>query len=120
VFAEQLTGGGPDRQLAVSMLNYGQQSADLLNPPIPKVDLGTTDLVGVGAIGNGFVWAMQRVPELKGTLSLIDHEVVDLSNLQRYVLTSQEHRGQKKAELAAAVFAARGGPPSDAASGHVG
>jgi len=28
VFAEQLTGGGPDRQLAVSMLNYGQQSAD--------------------------------------------------------------------------------------------
>lgn len=42
-------------------------------------------LVGLGAVGHAAAWALARVP-VEGTIALVDHEVVELSNLQRYVL----------------------------------
>ena len=99
-FADQLINGGPDTNLNLSLLNYSQIEKEMLNPSLSDADLGATELAGVGAIGNAFVWVLKRLPGLRGTLTLIDHEAVELSNLQRYVLTSQEHVGAAKAEIA--------------------
>jgi molybdopterin/thiamine biosynthesis adenylyltransferase len=108
VFAEQLPQGPPDDAFQLSLFNYEQGSSTTSNPSLRNVDLGSTSLVGVGAVGNGFVWALARTPDLIGTLHLVDHELVELSNLQRYVLTSQAHRGTKKVELAAQQLAREG------------
>ena len=104
IFRDQLPHGGPDTNLTLSLLNYAQSRHEIENAPFSDVSLGTTELVGVGAIGNAFIWAIKRIPGLRGMLNLIDHEVVELSNLQRYVLTTQEHQNVAKAELATEGF----------------
>lgn len=54
-------------------------------------------LAGAGAIGNAAGWALARTP-MDGTLHLVDHEVVDLGNLQRYVLAERtDEHGSKPA-----------------------
>ncbi|MBB5801245.1 hypothetical protein F4560_001013 [Saccharothrix ecbatanensis] len=61
---------------------------------------GPTVLVGCGAVGQAAVWALGRSP-LRGDLELVDHESVELSNMQRYVLTTRADENAGKAELAA-------------------
>ncbi len=56
---------------------------DLWNLPEPAV------LVGCGAIGQAAVWALARSP-LRGDLFLVDGELIELSNMQRYVLTTRK------------------------------
>lgn len=60
-------------------------------------------LVGVGAVGNGAAWALARAP-LVGQIYLIDPEVVDLSNLQRYVLCTRSDVKKVKAAIIAEAF----------------
>jgi hypothetical protein len=65
---------------------------------VPNQDwtlVGDAVLVGLGAIGNGALWALGRAP-LVGRLHLVDPEAIELSNLQRYVLSvrSDEHRAK--------------------------
>ena len=59
-------------------------------------------LVGAGAIGQGALWALSRAP-LDGRLHVIDMETVELSNLQRYVLTSRADVSRAKVDIAAAL-----------------
>ncbi|MDE5445606.1 hypothetical protein GWG65_30180 [Bradyrhizobium sp. CSA207] len=104
VFGEQLEQGGPDDIIDLSMLTYAQAIPEA-GPALDGVDIGDTHLVGLGAIGNGAVWALARAAGLKGSLCLVDHEEIDLSNLQRYVLASQCHVGSPKVDLARAALA---------------
>lgn len=75
----------PWRDLTLSLLDYGDSAGagEALSP----VGLGAVGFVGVGAVGNSGLWALARHEGLEGRLDLVDHELVDLSNLQRYVLT---------------------------------
>ncbi|TXM95589.1 E2 ligase fold family C protein [Methylobacterium sp. WL116] len=88
VFADRLPGGDPDMEVTLSLLDYGNGPHGREFDP-DTVDLGEAHLVGLGAIGNGAVWALSRMPGLAGSLHLVDHEAVDLSNLQRYVIADQ-------------------------------
>jgi Prokaryotic E2 family C/ThiF family len=56
-----------------------------------------TILVGLGAIGNAAVWALSR-SDVNGDLMLVDHETIELSNLQRYVLAMRGDEGRPKSE----------------------
>lgn len=77
------------------------------NGQLPDVtDIGTTHLVGLGAIGNGVVWALARA-SIQGTLHLVDGEPLELSNLQRYALATQDKVGRMKAEIAYEALAGR-------------
>jgi hypothetical protein len=67
--------------------------------PEVNIDLGEVALVGVGAIGNGAVWALGAAPT-SGVLHLIDPETIDDTNPQRYVLTDAASH-EDKVELAA-------------------
>jgi hypothetical protein len=60
---------------------------------------GDAVLVGLGAVGNGAMWALGRSP-LAGRLHVVDHESLELSNLQRYVLAERRDEGKAKVDLA--------------------
>ena len=60
-------------------------------------------LVGVGAVGNGAVGVLGRSPA-KGTIYIVDHECLELSNLQRYVLAARADDGRPKVDIAAPFF----------------
>ena len=60
-------------------------------------------LVGVGAVGNGVIWVLGHSP-LQGTIHLVDHECLELSNLQRYVLATREDESKPKVDVAARFF----------------
>ena len=60
-----------------------------------------TVLVGLGAIGNAVVWALSR-SKVSGSLHLVDHEQIELSNLQRYVLALRNDEKTLKASHLAA------------------
>lgn len=57
-------------------------------------------LVGLGAIGNGAVWALARAP-IAGTIHLVDPEPIELGNLQRYVLAERSDELRPKVSVAA-------------------
>jgi molybdopterin/thiamine biosynthesis adenylyltransferase len=65
------------------------------NPPLPEKLPGHAVLVGAGAIGNGALWALSRAP-VEGTVRVVDHEDIELSNLQRYVLGLRDDEDAEK------------------------
>jgi molybdopterin/thiamine biosynthesis adenylyltransferase len=104
VFGEQLARGVLDGRGRLSLLNFktGEEAA---NGSLPSgMDLTHCSLVGLGAVGNGAVWALSRLPAPIGQPFLIEPELVELSNLQRYVLALQRHIGLSKLNLAHEAF----------------
>ena len=65
--------------------------------------VGSLVLAGAGAIGNGVAWALSRTA-LVGSIEIVDHESVDLGNLQRYVLAERDDEERQKAPLVAGGF----------------
>lgn len=115
VFAANLPNPERDSGLALSMFDYRCHPAPQVGCEVPRggpdlelfdLNLAETILGGVGAIGNATVWTLARVTGLHGALVLVDGERVELSNLQRYVLTTQEHAASTtlKVELAQSVL----------------
>jgi hypothetical protein len=84
--------------VSVSLLNFDAITGSELE--IGNMNVGSVLFVGVGAVGNGALWAMSRDAKTKGRLRLLDPEAVELSNLQRYVLASYADIGVAKIELA--------------------
>lgn len=66
-------------------------------------DVGDLVLAGAGAIGNAAAWALSRT-EVRGSIQIVDHESVDLGNLQRYVLAERDDEERAKASLVAGNF----------------
>jgi hypothetical protein len=60
-------------------------------------------LAGLGAIGNGAVWALSRSP-LCGALHIVDPEILELSNLQRYVLGIRSDEERAKVQVSGSTF----------------
>jgi hypothetical protein len=104
VFAHQLGSVDLDQDFNLCLLSIEKspnrvdsETFDIGKSPL---QIPETFLVGLGAIGNGAVWAISKIPTLQGTLHLIDDEKLDLSNLQRYVLTNQGDNLKCKVEHA--------------------
>jgi molybdopterin/thiamine biosynthesis adenylyltransferase len=100
IFKDALEVPRLDEEVVLSLLDFTTGADATQGPRDVDVDIGSTPLVGVGAIGNAAIWALARTPGLTGSLQLIDHEPVDLSNLQRYVLTIQRDVGRQKVIVA--------------------
>lgn len=66
------------------------------------VQFGETFLAGAGAIGNGFVYALQFF-DASGSLQIVDDDVVSGGNLQRCILFSAGDIGEPKATKLAEV-----------------
>lgn len=65
--------------------------------------LGELVLVGAGAIGNAAAWALSRLP-MEGVLHIVDHQSIDLGNLQRYILAERCDDNGTKVEVLARHF----------------
>jgi len=62
---------------------------DGMNPALPRdLSIDEAKLVGGGAIGNAVVYCLRTINELNGSLSVIDPQELDISNLNRYVLAT--------------------------------
>ena len=103
VFAPELgdrgrTGPQPAR---LNLVTLGSPTSDV---PLPaRFDPLDATLVGAGAVGQAALHAL-RAADAVGHLTVVDPETVTLSNLQRYVLTSDADVGQHKTDLARRLF----------------
>src|SRR6266566_1237403 len=106
VFGESLAPAATvDQDVIVSVLDLDPSTLAPLNPPLGAVDLREVVLVGAGAIGNAALWTLARTSQVNGKMHIVDGEAVDLTNVQRYVLTDEASVGVPKASLAAAALA---------------
>jgi len=87
----------------VSLLDYGTAAG--ADEALPPVDLGRCVLAGAGAVGNSVLWALSRLPDLHGSIHILDPEKLELSNLQRYVLCVDTDVDRPKTEIAASGLA---------------
>jgi hypothetical protein len=108
VFRDQLEDCALDDKVTLDLRDYsvGVGSAD--DADLGAIDLADSVLIGVGAIGNAVIWTLARMASVGGGLTVIDHEQVELSNLQRYVLTDMTSAGIAKVDLAESALAGRG------------
>jgi hypothetical protein len=99
VFAEQLQDSEEAGSFTVSLLDFTRTGGSALS--LPEVDLGQIAFVGLGAVANSALWTLGRHTDIGGKAWLVDHEELDLSNLQRYALALDEDEGACKAGIAA-------------------
>jgi hypothetical protein len=102
LFRERLSVQQEPREVNLSLLDFGDSSG--AEEPLGPVDLGQVAFMGLGAVGNGALWALGRHASLTGELWLVDHEDLELSNLQRYVLGTDADVGNAKVDLAGAAL----------------
>lgn len=84
------------------LLTFEDDKTPRLSPDLngSLVVLDDVCLAGVGSIGQAFVEAIGYVPQLRGSLHLIDPEDTDESNESRYVLSFPHNRGAAKVHIA--------------------
>lgn len=105
VFRDWLPHPDLDSDIRLSLLNF-ETDTQAENVDLPSdLDFGLVQLVGVGAIGNAFIWAMAHCQSVTGSLHLIDGEMIEASNLQRYVLPTMDDIDAVKVELAGRLLA---------------
>ncbi|MGI8413457.1 MAG: E2 ligase fold family C protein [Solirubrobacteraceae bacterium] len=108
LFRQVVLGSAPPSSEAAATVTFSAWTCDLGQASGPDVDAQVNDavLVGGGAIGNAATWALART-QLSGSLHIVDHEAVELSNLQRYVLAVRSDDGATKANLLSSWFQGR-------------
>jgi molybdopterin/thiamine biosynthesis adenylyltransferase len=84
-----------DSSAEICALHFAEGSEDV---SLHGVDIGDAVLVGAGAIGQAALWALSRTSAV-GRLHVIDPELVELGNLQRYVLATPDSEGRPKTAL---------------------
>lgn len=101
VFAAELgaQGRAGPQPGAFNLVTTGPYS-DTVPTATPTLHLEDTYLVGAGAVGQACLLALSTM-DVTGKLTIVDPEVVELSNLQRYVLTTDADVGSAKTSLAA-------------------
>jgi hypothetical protein len=97
-FKSILTKFDLDSEFALSLLTLSQTKDDD-KLTTKDIDLGSVLLVGLGAIGNGFLWSLSNMTHVKGNLTLIDPQRIELSNLQRYCMTTEQHLNLSKVRI---------------------
>lgn len=100
VFEAQLPFGEVDSDFSFSVFHFAKNYVGL-DEPCLKNDINIEELllVGVGAIGNSVLWAFKNIPLISGKLHLIDKEKIELSNLQRYLLSEQKNIDYLKVDV---------------------
>lgn len=83
---------------SLSLIDFGTKAGAELE--LESLEIGEAVFAGVGAVGNAALWVLSKQDELSGRVILLDRDDIELSNLQRYVLTRDVDVGRSKVELA--------------------
>ncbi len=103
VFKELINSFELDNDVNLSLINL-KQTVESERNEISQIDIDGTILVGFGAIGNGFIWALSNTPNVRGRFTIIDPEKIELLNLQRYCLAEEKHIDLSKVHIAENLF----------------
>lgn len=103
IFKKQLLYGHVDTDFTMSMFSFKKNGNPDEDPILNSCAITDTTLAGVGAVGNAFLWTLSNL-DAAGNLDIVDHQQVDLSNLQRYVLTDQTSITKDKVEYVTEFF----------------
>lgn len=82
-------------------------TAQLPVPALRRTNIGEGTLIGAGGIGNAFAWVAQWLP-LMGKLRIVDSDVLEISNLNRYLMAFLDDLESSKPGLLAAAIQASG------------
>lgn len=97
-FAEHLPSPRPGNQPSgFNLITCGPETGQV-PPPTAELDVGTVHLAGAGAVGQACVLAL-KAANVRGHLIVVDPEALELSNLQRYVLSTLPDVGRTKVDL---------------------
>ena len=87
------------------LVTHGNASQPVCEPSIPDViNFDNVAILGCGAIGQAFCAAVRMTSKLTGSLMLIDNDVIDESNEQRYVFSFMENRNMPKVQHLASIL----------------
>ena len=87
------------------LITHGSDPQPVLEPQIPNlITLDNFAIVGCGAIGQAFALALQSATRITGKIILIDHDVTDISNIQRYVYSFIENNDKFKTNILAELL----------------
>lgn len=76
-------------------ISHGKFNQPVNEYPIPENIPINIVLIGGGGVGQAFIYAISKLT-FSGEISIIDNDLIDESNLQRYVLSFREHIGMQK------------------------
>ena len=103
IFRDYLSNSPLDEELSLSVYSLTEET-NKNNPHLGDIIFNDVVIAGIGAIGNGTVWALSNLYHLKGDIVLVDDETVSLSNLQRYVMFKESDIKDVKVEVALKLF----------------
>lgn len=93
-----------EKDLEVELSTYSMRYGSDHNPPIKDIMFKDLTIAGIGAVGNGVIWALSQLETISGEIALIDSERISRTNLQRYVLFYEEDENHDKVLVAQAFF----------------
>lgn len=82
----------------MSLFDYSDEIKK--GPILTEVNIGEVLKVGIGAIGNAFIYGLSELTNLSGKLILIDDEFIDNGNTQRYLLSNFQNINSCKVNVA--------------------
>lgn len=92
----------PFEDINVSLLDFSRDAG--ARDALSVAAVGPVGLIGVGAVANAAVWTLSKLNRLEGVVTLVDSELIDLSNLQRYILAFDRDENAIKVALASAAL----------------
>lgn len=100
-YQEELSGIQPiEEPLRYDILRFQRTERPVHEPLIPQqLHIDQALLVGAGAIGQAFVTSIALLPEVTGSLRIVDPDQSDEGNIQRSMLAHRENQGVPKAQL---------------------
>lgn len=125
-------GGWPRRSMWFSMYDlrlHDGRGAAPANPALPgRVDIGSLAVFGCGAVGHAFCQCIGMIPGVRADLLLVDRsldagrgdEMIDDTNLARYVMCTNRDVGRAKAGALAAAMRGRSGVAVSHTDGGIG
>lgn len=82
------------------LVTHGKAPQPVIRPALPDmIHFDSLAIIGNGAVGQAFVVALANACSISGHVILIDHDRLEPSNEQRYLLGYEEHRGKPKVNL---------------------
>lgn len=87
------------RNFTFSFLTYSLTKDNAFFPSDVKINENVL-LVGVGAVGSGFIYALSQIENITGTIDAVDADVFDGTSLNRCLICTKEKLGQNKAKVA--------------------
>lgn len=105
VFKGKIPNSNTSHNFSLNLLDYSVNETPSTGVFPTNIDIGECHLVGAGAIGNGFLYALSKIPDLKGILHVIENRNLHSGHLQRYVLTDQSNINGSKISVCKDVLA---------------